>query len=112
MRSSEAQGTKRLAEFDSNCALLAAPVATPLETLQILMLRARRRSPRSSSYIEHVQRDGMTASWRHKMSHWMFEVGDCNQLSSCAKACVGRAHKCSARNSRRLLFVSTDGVGV
>lgn len=63
----------RLAAFNASLAT-AAPVTDPLDTLQRLLLRERRGVKRNSSYLQSVQRDGMAASWRHKMSHWMFEV--------------------------------------
>ncbi|TYZ66866.1 hypothetical protein PybrP1_012744 [[Pythium] brassicae (nom. inval.)] len=64
----------RLAAFDKeSAALLAAPVATPLESLQRLVQRDRGRRG-SNAYLERVQQGGMTAAWRRKMVRWMFEV--------------------------------------
>lgn len=64
----------RLAAFNASF-VTAAPVTDPLDTLQRLLLRERHSGvKRNSTYLQSVQYDGMAASWRQKMNHWMFEV--------------------------------------
>lgn len=56
-------------------AIAPALVVEPMETLQRLLLgECRGGLKRNSSYLQDLQRDGMLASWRQKMSRWMFEV--------------------------------------
>lgn len=64
---------------------LAAEQQEPLYGLRrLLQSEGRATRKRNAAYLSAVQRDGMTAAWRQKMSHWMFEVRQrCDMLRTC-----------------------------
>lgn len=59
----------------------------PLYSLRrLLQSEGRATRKRNAAYLSAVQHDGMTAAWRQKMSHWMFEVRQrCDMLRNAAR---------------------------
>ncbi|DAZ95709.1 TPA: hypothetical protein N0F65_007115 [Lagenidium giganteum] len=60
------------------------------ETFRMLLAHEAHggRLPRNDQYLHAIQRHGMEAAWRRKITHWMFETGKAFELTKDTVGCA------------------------